>query len=59
MREDKLSVQSMDFAVEIINLIKELKFKKESIISNQIVISRNIFASFFPVYCLLSMPFSI
>ena len=36
MREDKLSVQSMDFAVEIINLVKELKSKKESIISNQI-----------------------
>ena len=29
MREDKLSVQSMDFAVEIINLVKELKLKKE------------------------------
>ena len=36
MREDKLYVQSMDFAVEIINLVKELKSKKESIISNQI-----------------------
>ena len=36
MREDKLSVQSMDFAVEIINLVKELKLKKENIISNQI-----------------------
>lgn len=36
MREDKLSIQSMDFAVEIINLVKELKAKKESIISNQI-----------------------
>lgn len=36
MREDKLSVQSMDFAVDIINLVKELKLKKESIISNQI-----------------------
>lgn len=36
MREDKLSIQSMDFAVEIINLVKELKSKKESIISNQI-----------------------
>ena len=28
MREDKLSVQSMDFAVQIINLVKELKSKK-------------------------------
>ena len=36
MREDKLSIQSMDFAVKIINLVKELKAKKESIISNQI-----------------------
>ena len=36
MREDKLSVQSMDFAVQIINLVKELKSKRESIISNQI-----------------------
>ena len=36
MREDKLSIQSMDFAVAIINLVKELKTKKESIISNQI-----------------------
>lgn len=36
MRDDKLSVQSMDFAVEIINLVKDLKLKKESIISNQI-----------------------
>ena len=37
MHEDKLSVQSMNFAVEIINLVKELKVKKESIVSNQIV----------------------
>ncbi len=36
MRDDKLSMQSMDFAVEIINLVKELKSKKESIISHQI-----------------------
>ena len=36
MRDDKLSVQSMDFAVDIINLVKELKLKKENIISNQI-----------------------
>ncbi len=36
MRDDKLSIQSMDFAVSIINLVKELKLKKESIISNQI-----------------------
>ena len=36
MRDDKLSVQSMNFAVDIINLVKELKLKKENIISNQI-----------------------
>ena len=36
MRNDKLSVQSMDFAISIINLVKELKLKKENIISNQI-----------------------
>ncbi|MCM1455868.1 MAG: four helix bundle protein [Bacteroides sp.] len=36
MRDDKLSIQSIDFAVEIINLIKDLKSKHESIISNQI-----------------------
>ena len=36
MREDKLSNASMDFAIEIINLVKELKEKRESIISNQI-----------------------
>ena len=36
MRNDKLSNESMDFAVEIIELVKELKIKKEIIISNQI-----------------------
>ena len=36
MRDDKLSVQSMDLAVQIIELVKELKSKRESIISNQI-----------------------
>ena len=36
MRNDKLSVQSMDFAVEIIKLVKELKQKRESVVSNQI-----------------------
>ena len=33
---DKLSEQSMDFAVQIINLVKQLKVQRESIISNQI-----------------------
>ena len=36
MRDDQLSVQSMDFAVSIINLVKSLKAKHETIISNQI-----------------------
>ncbi len=36
MRNDKLSVQSMDFAVSIISLVKQLKEKRASIISNQI-----------------------
>ena len=36
MRSDPLSTQSMAFAVSIITLVKELKQKKESIISNQI-----------------------
>ena len=36
MRSDQLSVQSMDFAVLIIDLVKSLKAKHESVISNQI-----------------------
>lgn len=36
MSESKLRSQSMDFAVAIINLVKALKEKRESIISNQI-----------------------
>ncbi len=36
MSESKLRTQSMNFAVSIINLVKDLKQKKESIISNQI-----------------------
>ncbi len=36
MSESKLRLQSMDFAVQIINLVKSLKEKRESIISNQI-----------------------
>lgn len=36
MRDDKLSTQSIDFAVKIIELVKQLKEKHESIISNQI-----------------------
>ena len=36
MRRDALSLQSLDFAVSIINLVKELKSKHASVISNQI-----------------------
>lgn len=36
MRDNELSVQSIDFAVSIINLVKHLKSQHESIISNQI-----------------------
>lgn len=36
MRNDELSTQSMDFAVSIIELIKDLKTKHESVISKQI-----------------------
>ena len=36
MRNDDLSIQSMDFAVQIINLVKDLKSKHETVISNQI-----------------------
>ena len=36
MRNDELSIQSMDFAVQIINLVKDLKAKHETVISNQI-----------------------
>ncbi|MBR5943292.1 MAG: four helix bundle protein [Clostridia bacterium] len=36
MQESKLRDQSLDFAVQIINLVKDLKSKHETIISNQI-----------------------
>ena len=36
MKENKLADMSMLFSVQIINLVKELKAKHESIISNQI-----------------------
>ena len=36
MQESKLRTQSLDFAVDIVNLVKELKAKHENIISNQI-----------------------
>ena len=36
MRNDELSIQSVDFAVKIINLVKDLKSKHETVISNQI-----------------------
>ena len=37
MKENKLIELSMDFSVDIINLVKHLKSKHESIISNQIL----------------------
>ena len=36
MSESKLRTQSMDFAVSIVNLVKNLKENRESIISNQV-----------------------
>ena len=36
MRNDELSIQSMNFAVQIIYLVKDLKSKHETVISNQI-----------------------
>ncbi|MBO5716090.1 MAG: four helix bundle protein [Clostridia bacterium] len=36
MSESKLRIQSTNFAISIINLVKTLKEKRESIISNQI-----------------------
>ena len=36
MKENKLAEQSMNFAEDIINLVKYLKSQHESIISNQI-----------------------
>ncbi|MBQ7037262.1 MAG: four helix bundle protein [Clostridia bacterium] len=36
MKEDKLGNLSMELSVEILNLVKELRNKKETIISNQI-----------------------
>ena len=36
MKENKLAELSMEFAVDIINLVRQLKENRESIISNQI-----------------------
>ena len=36
MQDSKLRTKSIDFAVEIINLVKKLKSQHESVISNQI-----------------------
>ncbi len=36
MKDNKLAELSMDFSVDIINLVKKLKSSHESIISNQI-----------------------
>ena len=45
MANDKLSDQSMEFAVQIINLVKMLKEQRESIVSNQICRSGTIGAN--------------
>ena len=36
MKENKLAELSLDFSVDIINLVKDLKASRESVISNQI-----------------------
>ena len=36
MKENKLAELSMDFAVEIVNLVRELRSKHENVIANQI-----------------------
>lgn len=36
MREDKLAERSMEFAVQIIEMTKELRLQKEHIMSNQV-----------------------
>ncbi|MBR5409329.1 MAG: four helix bundle protein [Clostridia bacterium] len=36
MKENKLADKSMDFSVQIINLVKDLKSKHETVIANQI-----------------------
>ena len=36
MKENKLTELSMEFSVDIINLVKHLKLNHESVISNQI-----------------------
>ena len=40
MKEDKLGDLSMELSVEVLNLVKELRSKKENIISNQIEINK-------------------
>ncbi len=37
MKENKLAEMSMNFSVDIINLVKHLKIQHETILSNQIV----------------------
>ena len=36
MKENKLAEMSIDFSIKIINLVKELKSKHETVISNQV-----------------------
>ncbi|MEE1013174.1 MAG: hypothetical protein U0L92_02525 [Clostridia bacterium] len=43
MKEDKLGNLSMELSVEVLNLVKDLRNKKENIISNQIGSNRRRF----------------
>ncbi len=51
MSESKLRTQSMDFSVSIINLVKELKVKKETTVFDKIfiTISKNFSARNFEI----------
>ena len=53
MLNDELSRQSTDFAVQIINLVKGLKAKHETVISNQIGRSGTSIGAKIRSYCIL------
>lgn len=44
MKEDKLTDLSMQLSVDVLNLVKELKSQKETIVSNQIAEAQQVFA---------------
>lgn len=44
MEEDKLTDLSMQLSVDVLNLVKELKSQKETIVSNQIAEAQQVFA---------------